>query len=131
MHQIVKDIAAHLAKQREQSKKVRGDNDSYCSYRGDEGLMCAVGCLIPDEMYNVDLEGMSAAILLEGNPNIRLHIMDKYKENDVRFVRRALTAAQNFHDSYAYYNILHKGGNDTEKQLANRIASVIDSWIVK
>lgn len=30
-----------------------------CAYRGDDGLKCAVGCLIPDELYSRDLEGQS------------------------------------------------------------------------
>jgi len=28
-----------------------------CSYRTEEGLMCAVGCLISDEDYRVEFEG--------------------------------------------------------------------------
>ena len=28
-----------------------------CRYRGPEGTMCAIGCLIPDDEYNVDFEG--------------------------------------------------------------------------
>lgn len=28
-----------------------------CAYRGSEGRMCAVGCLIPDDLYTIDMEG--------------------------------------------------------------------------
>lgn len=30
--------------------------EGMCAYRGDGGLKCAVGCLIPDEMYSKDFE---------------------------------------------------------------------------
>lgn len=32
---------------------------STCSYRGDFGRMCAIGCLIPDERYTNSIEGGS------------------------------------------------------------------------
>ena len=46
-----------------------GESDivSRCRYRGDNGTMCAVGCLIPDERYNPEIEGYSA-----GHANITL-----------------------------------------------------------
>lgn len=31
-----------------------------CAYRGDNGLKCAIGCLIPDEHYSSSLEGYTA-----------------------------------------------------------------------
>ena len=38
--------------------------ESVCMYRGDNGLMCAIGCMIPDSMYKNTLEGESADIYL-------------------------------------------------------------------
>ena len=35
------------------------DGVGACQYRDDEGLMCAVGCLISDEHYSTALEGHS------------------------------------------------------------------------
>ena len=32
-----------------------------CAYRGIGGLKCAIGCLIPDERYSVELEGKAAS----------------------------------------------------------------------
>ena len=46
----------HLRKQGERSIN---DSDG-CMYRGNNGLMCAVGCLIPDDIYTVDMEGQPA-----------------------------------------------------------------------
>jgi len=47
-------VATHLLKQNRRAK----DGFS-CRYRGDEGTKCAVGCLIDDQHYNVDMEGCS------------------------------------------------------------------------
>lgn len=45
-------VCKHLLTQGEKSMK-----DGECAYRGDDGKMCAVGCLIDDEHYTPDLEG--------------------------------------------------------------------------
>jgi hypothetical protein len=38
--------------------------DTYmCAYRGEDGRKCAVGQLIPDELYTADLEGKGVHIL--------------------------------------------------------------------
>lgn len=47
-------VAKHLLKQRARSYGRRG-----CAYRGSEGKMCAVGCLIADKHYRYGLEGMN------------------------------------------------------------------------
>jgi hypothetical protein len=52
--EIFDKVATHLLTQMQPS-------ESYylgqCAYRGDGDLMCAVGCLIPDELYNSAIEG--------------------------------------------------------------------------
>lgn len=54
-NQSVFDYAvAHMAAQGRRST----NGDSRCLYRGPDGLMCAVGCLIPDEEYSPSLEDM-------------------------------------------------------------------------
>ena len=45
---IFNKVAAHLLTQREQSLNA----DGRCSYRGQNGRRCAVGCLINDEHYH-------------------------------------------------------------------------------
>lgn len=44
-------VAAHLIKQNRRSMR-----DGRCVYRGENGDMCAVGCLIKDEFYTSALE---------------------------------------------------------------------------
>ena len=52
-------VATHLLTQNEQSM-VREDGPGgavYCKYRGPRGLKCAIGALIPDAAYRVQMEG--------------------------------------------------------------------------
>lgn len=53
--QLFKTVAEHLLNQQKQSKK-----GGSCMYRGRAGNKCAVGCLISDEAYTEDLEGLRA-----------------------------------------------------------------------
>lgn len=36
----------------------------YCMYRGEEGRSCAVGCLIPDDVYSQSMEDLRVAALV-------------------------------------------------------------------
>lgn len=47
-------VAGHLI---EQGQRSLSKDEHICAYRGDEGLMCAVGVLIPDELYKSEMEG--------------------------------------------------------------------------
>lgn len=49
-------VADHLRRQNQRSISV----DGYCRYRGNNGLTCAVGCLIPPDKYDPNIEGMRA-----------------------------------------------------------------------
>ena len=53
-------VARHLLAQNSASVDKGGDN---CLYRGTDNKKCAVGCLIPDELYTVDMEGTVASQL--------------------------------------------------------------------
>lgn len=55
MQEVFDKVSAHLLKQN--ARSVACGINSTCSYRGEEGRMCAVGCLIPDELYRPSLEG--------------------------------------------------------------------------
>lgn len=68
-NQIVYDkVCAHLAAQKTRSMTANG-----CAYRGTLGRSCAVGCLIPDEIYDPDMDqsvGGSFGLKLSLNVNI-------------------------------------------------------------
>lgn len=53
MQQIFDKVVTHLLTQNAKSV----DNMNDCLYRNEQGLRCAVGCLIADEHYTPDLEG--------------------------------------------------------------------------
>jgi hypothetical protein len=56
LHQRIFDkVAAHLLQQRR-----RSISDGSCMYRGAAGLRCAIGCLISNKAYSIDLEGSPA-----------------------------------------------------------------------
>lgn len=52
-------IVTHLLMQGKPATKTRENGSVSCVYRGDDGTMCAVGCLIPVEKYSPKLEGRS------------------------------------------------------------------------
>lgn len=54
--EIFTKVATHLLAQMARS---RSGDDGVCLYRGDNGLQCAAGCLIPDELYSEALEEKS------------------------------------------------------------------------
>ncbi len=47
-------VVRFLYKQKEQSVDTDG---SFCMYRGENGRRCAAGCLIPNKLYNKEMEG--------------------------------------------------------------------------
>lgn len=65
--EIFDKVKDHLLTQNRKSLNSSGD----CAYRGLNGAMCAVGCLIPDDEYYPDLEGRSVLSLrLQNVPSI-------------------------------------------------------------
>ena len=61
--EIFDTVLAHLRKQGEAAKSYEGE----CVYRGPDGTSCAVGCLIPDELYDPLIEGLSAYEIMTGS----------------------------------------------------------------
>ena len=52
--EIMETVAKHLLKQGRRSL----DADGRCMYRAPNGDKCAVGCLLPDDLYDVSFEGV-------------------------------------------------------------------------
>ena len=60
LQQIFDTVATHLLTQNR--KSTSGDatgQGCHGAYRGDNGTTCAVGCLIPDNMYLITMEGQN------------------------------------------------------------------------
>ncbi len=86
--EIFTTVATHLIKQNAKASPV--ENDQGCAYRGVNGTMCAVGCLIPDEMYDPLMEGKIVQALL-GNQYKGYKVPDYFEEHqellgDLQFV---------------------------------------------
>lgn len=64
--QIFTKVKAHLLQQGKQSMR-QTKPVQICAYRGDEGLKCAIGCLIPDNEYSSCIEGYAIHALIN-NP---------------------------------------------------------------
>lgn len=56
-------VELHLLAQNKQSRHKFANR---CAYRGTEGTMCAVGCLIPDSEYKVRMEDVSLVRIQKG-----------------------------------------------------------------
>lgn len=52
-------------------------DDSMCAYRGENGLKCAIGCLIPDDLYDPKMEGQVVGALF-AFPGIGKYIINTY-----------------------------------------------------
>lgn len=50
---IIQHVARHLILQNQRSY------DEDCKYKSEKGLSCAVGCLVSDEEYDLEMEGVS------------------------------------------------------------------------
>jgi hypothetical protein len=71
--EIFDTVAKHLFKQ---GKRAWRDTKG-CEYRSEDGSMCAVGCLIPDDLYHPSMEGYPVQDIAEsveflGSENLEL-----------------------------------------------------------
>ena len=93
LQQLFDKTASHLLKQGTQS--VLEDSDT-CAYRGQDGLMCAVGCLINEDAYNWSLEGTA----IDDSPNVQRALRHSGIEFDTDGqVMLLLTRLQTIHDT--------------------------------
>lgn len=57
-----------------------------CRYRIDNGMTCAIGCLIPDDLYRPEMEGLTAGKILGMFPDLESTILDRHLANDLQGV---------------------------------------------
>lgn len=80
--QIYDTVKGHLLKQKDISfMKVEGLVTQTCAYRGEDGKKCAVGCLIPDELYDPKMETKGVFALFEFWPSVMERIGLSKKEH--------------------------------------------------
>lgn len=85
--ELINKVYSHLIKQGGPSQ-----NNGSCAYRAPDGRQCAIGCLIPDELYSPEMEHNSLGVLLEIS---NFHLPKFMQEN-----QNLLQALQNIHDLY-------------------------------
>ena len=95
---VVMVMAGHLATQKK--KSVDGRNS--CMYRSNDGCKCAVGALIPDSIYSVDIEDADIDSILEretgADREISDHLFSLMPGMPANQVREVLSGAQLYHD---------------------------------
>jgi hypothetical protein len=69
--QVFDYITAFLLKQGRQA--LDSDKTTYCKLRGAGGTMCAAGCILPDSLYDSQLEGLSFDEVVEYVTDDDLH----------------------------------------------------------
>ena len=72
--EIFDTVLTHLRKQGGPSWSA-GDG---CRYRGLDGTSCAVGCLIPDELYDPLIEGVEVGLIFEAV--VPYHLLNRAQE---------------------------------------------------
>ena len=66
--EIFNIVVTHLLTQDKQSRRRIAGIDT-CAYRGRNGLKCAIGVLIPDAVYNKDMEDKNVAQIVDQYPS--------------------------------------------------------------
>lgn len=89
--EVAYKVKDHLLTQNEKSIYITGE----CQYRGPNGLMCAVGCLIKDEFYDSTMEGMGADYDEVTDALIKSGVDDDYN------IFNMLLELQMCHDDYS------------------------------
>lgn len=86
-YQIVRD---HLLTQNKRSSTKK----DLCLYRGPNDTSCAIGCLIPNNLYKKSMEGRSLMDVLEHEPKLSAFLEVDENMGDKGF----LTGLQSIHD---------------------------------
>lgn len=89
--EIFDKVVNHLLTQ---NKQCSVEDASYanglkCLYRGPNGLKCAIGCLIPDELYCPEMEGLRA-----------MNVITSYDIEELTGYEYFANALQEIHDNY-------------------------------
>ena len=62
-------VIQHLWRQNRTSRR-RWPGSEGCAYRGGDATKCAIGTLIPDDLYRDDMEGLSSQVLIDQHPEV-------------------------------------------------------------
>lgn len=99
------------------------DEEPQCAYRGEGGLRCAVGFIIPDELYNPNIEGSSA--ISEDLKGILGKIITTPFGNTYSGLGRFLADFQDVHDGWICDGI---DGKDARTNLIEDLLSLASRY---
>lgn len=94
--EIFDKAVTHLFTQRRQAYTAAG-----CAYRSKRGAKCVIGCLIPDALYNTDMEGKTVDAVCcsdEAPRTKKIKTFLNYKRHRVFY-----TGLQDIHDKAEYW----------------------------
>lgn len=97
---LFNDVKTHMLKQGMKAIDEQGN----CCYKTESGLKCAIGCLIPDELYDLYFEGKGVGAVVgfsNGNPDnypVRNYLMNKYSVDSFAKMKNLLFKLQDIHD---------------------------------
>lgn len=103
LQKVFDRVSIHLLTQRQMSL----DGNGVCVYRGQNGMKCAIGCLIPDSVFNKSYEGSQILTLWLDHSNSK---MVKYlqslinKKDTVEDIKMFYDRLQEIHDLYTVAN---------------------------
>jgi hypothetical protein len=89
--EIFNKVKTHLLSQNRRALAQNGE----CKYRTNEGLKCAVGCLIVDYAYNPELEGYGAL-----DDCIRVAVSESIGRKLTKIEALMLCDLQDIHDNH-------------------------------
>ena len=118
--EIFNYIVEHLRKQGKRSIFISYSGDQTCVYRGENGTMCAAGCLITDDEYSPSFESKSIYTLVQQNlltPDLKKRI----EPNE-----RMISDLQSLHD----HHLTYKNGEFTVAT-KNFIDKLREKWRIK
>lgn len=131
----------HLIKQKHRASNVtnlpNGTVSSFCAYRGQNGTMCAVGCLIDDAHYNAEMERMSAGtdkvstgVAKSLNISLDREFVDVAEERRINAFISMMDEWQSFHDQYEDGATISEAAVNCEHtQVVNRLKNRFERMV--
>ena len=120
--EIFDTVSTHLFTQGVQSTTLDDNDRKMCAYRGDNGTRCAIGVLIPDDVYSEHMEGHSVESFImlpflnpNNTPELFLTRLQMAHDNDGNWecesnMKKTLTRiAEDYHLDFSILHSLSLG----------------------
>lgn len=103
--EIFDTVLSHMRKQKVKSSDVKNEYFNNCLYRDSKGNKCAIGCLIPDELYDPKMDESSATHNKDGTGvsenKLVQKVLKKHLNIDIEDSMNLLMYLQTIHDKIA------------------------------